>query len=97
MNQENENTFKDARLAAIWSGIAPQGIDHKRARIIRRKLEMLDAAENLNDLRRPPANHLEQLRGDREGQYSIRVNDQWRLCFVWRNNQAEEIDLVDYH
>ena len=97
MNQGNENTFKDARLAAIWGGTLPQGIDHKRARIIRRKLEMLAAAENLGDLRRPPANHLEQLRGDREGQYSIRVNDQWRLCFVWKNNQAEEIELVDYH
>jgi proteic killer suppression protein len=97
MNLENENTFKDARLAAIGNGKIPKGFGHKRARIIRRKLEMLDAAENLDDLRRPPANRLEQLRDDRTGQYSIRVNDQWRLCFVWRNNQAEGIELVDYH
>ncbi|MDR2724598.1 MAG: type II toxin-antitoxin system RelE/ParE family toxin [Candidatus Adiutrix sp.] len=97
MSQENEKMFKDSRLADIWNGAPPRGIDHKRARIIRRKLEMINAAENLDDLRRPPANHLERLRGDREGQYSIRVNDQWRLCFAWRNDRAEEMELVDYH
>ncbi|MEI7948194.1 MAG: type II toxin-antitoxin system RelE/ParE family toxin [bacterium] len=62
-----------------------------------RKLKWLDAAADLNDLRVPPANRLEKLRGDREGQHSIRVNDQYRLCFVWRDGHAYHVELVDYH
>ena len=62
-----------------------------------RKLKWLDAAADLNDLRVPPANRLEKLKGDREGQHSIRVNDQYRLCFVWRNGHAYDVELVDYH
>lgn len=62
-----------------------------------RKLKWLDAAADLNDLRIPPANRLEKLKGDREGQHSIRVNDQYRLCFVWRNGNAHDVELVDYH
>jgi proteic killer suppression protein len=62
-----------------------------------RKLKWLDAAVELNDLRIPPANRLEKLRGEREGQYSIRVNDQYRLCFVWRDGHAYHVELVDYH
>ena len=62
-----------------------------------RKLKWLDAAVGLNDLRVPPANRLEKLKGDREGQHSIRVNDQYRMCFVWRNGHAYEVELVDYH
>jgi proteic killer suppression protein len=58
---------------------------------------MLNRAETLQDLRVPPANRLERLVGDREGQYSIRVNDQWRICFVWQNGDALDVEIVDYH
>ncbi len=62
----------------------------------RRKLEMLASAERLEDLRSPPGNRLEALKGDRQGQYSIRFNDQWRVCFRW-DNGAEDVEIVDYH
>ena len=61
------------------------------------KLMILNNARDLNDLRVPPGNRLEALAGDRKGQYSIRVNDQWRLCFVWRHGDAYQVELVDYH
>lgn len=63
----------------------------------RLKLEVLDAAEALADLRVPPANHLEKLVGKRQGQYSIRINDQWRICFVWQDRDAYAVEIVDYH
>ena len=66
-------------------------------RVARRKLLVIEAAENLSDLRNPPGNHLELLRGDRAGQYSIRINDQFRICFRWVNNAAEDVEIVDYH
>lgn len=62
-----------------------------------RKLLILDAAESLQDLRVPPANRLEKLHGDRRGQYSIRVNDQWRICFRWLGTNAHDVEFVDYH
>lgn len=62
-----------------------------------RKLLVLDAAESLQDLSSPPGNRLEKLRGDRSGQHSIRINDQWRLCFRWRNGDAYEVQIADYH
>jgi len=62
-----------------------------------RKLRMLDAAEALDDLRIPPANRLEKLKGDRAGQHSIRINSQWRICFVWRGGDAHDVAIVDYH
>ena len=62
-----------------------------------RKLLVLDAAGAINDLRIPPSNRLEKLVGDREGQYSIRVNDQWRICFRWRSGDAHDVEIVDYH
>ena len=66
-------------------------------RIGLRKLRILDAATSTEDLRVPPGNRLEKLRGDRAGQWSIRVNDQWRLCFDWRDGDAYDVELVDYH
>jgi len=66
-------------------------------RKMRMKLELLEAAESLDDLRIPPADRLEKLGGDREGQHSIRVNDQWRICFEWRENGAHNVEIVDYH
>jgi proteic killer suppression protein len=62
-----------------------------------RKLLLLDAAESLEDLRVPPGNRLEKLVGDREGQYSIRINNQWRLCFRWEDGQAHDVEIADYH
>ena len=66
-------------------------------RVALRKLLMLDAAVLLEDLRVPPANRLEKLKRDREGQWSIRINDQWRVCFTWRNGNAYDVEIVDYH
>ena len=66
-------------------------------RVARRKLEMIAAAETLEDLRVPPGNRLEALRGDRKGRYSIRINDQWRICFGWRENGAFDVEIVGYH
>jgi toxin HigB-1 len=66
-------------------------------RVARRKLEILAAAQRVNDLMAPPGNRLESLKGDRVGQYSIRINDQWRICFVWRGKDAFDVEIVDYH
>jgi len=66
-------------------------------RVALRKLLMLDAAGSLEDLRIPPANRLERLSGDRRGQHSIRINDQWRICFRWRDSHAHDVEVVDYH
>ena len=66
-------------------------------RVARRKLLYLHAAKRLEDLRVPPGNHLETLKGNRAGQHSIRINDQWRICFVWKNGEARDVEIVDYH
>lgn len=71
-----------------WGGITA---------VARRKLEMLDAARSLGDLRIPPGNRLEALKGNRRGQHSIRINAQWRICFVWRGGDAHGVEIVDYH
>jgi toxin HigB-1 len=89
-------SFKDTRTGALYRGdtvAALQAIE----KVALRKLDMLDAAAGLADLRAPPGNRLEGLKGDREGQHSIRINDQWRLCFVWRDGGAELVEIVDYH
>jgi len=65
--------------------------------VTKRKLAMLEAAGNLEDLRLPPGNRLEKLKGDRQGQHSIRINDQYRICFVWRDHDAYEVEVTDYH
>jgi proteic killer suppression protein len=66
-------------------------------RVALRKLRQLDSADRLTDLASPPGNHLEALRGDRAGQHSIRINDQWRICFIWRDGDAYEVETADYH
>lgn len=66
-------------------------------KIARRKLRQLEIAAKLEDLKIPPGNRLEALKGDRVGQYSIRINDRWRICFRWRSGQAEDVEIVDYH
>ena len=90
-------SFADKRTAAIWADRIPKGFPSDLARVARRKLRILAAAKELGELRVPPGNHLEALRGNRAGQHSIRVNDQWRLCFVWRDNDAHDVEIVDYH
>lgn len=67
------------------------------SRIARVKLEVLNASVSLNSLRIPPGNRLEQLKGNRNGQYSIRINDKWKICFVWKDENATELEIVDYH
>ena len=89
-------SFRDKRTAAVFRGEMPKGFPADIATIVRRKLRMLDAAIRLDDLRMPPANRLEALSGARRGQHSIRVNDQWRLCFVW-DDGAHAVEMVDYH
>jgi proteic killer suppression protein len=91
-------SFKDARTEAIFEGRDPgKGFPAELIRPARRKLIMLAEARTLADLRSPPSNRLEPLRGDREGQYSIRINNQFRLCFVWTGSDAGEVEIVDYH
>jgi toxin HigB-1 len=90
-------SFKDKEAEKIirrkWSRKLPGDLQ----RIALRKLRMLNRSTTLNDLRIPPANHLEKLKGNRKGQYSIRINDRWRICFIWRNNDVFDVEIVDYH
>lgn len=81
---------------AIWGGVSRR-LPASLRRIAARKLFWLHTARDLNDLRVPPGNRLEALKGDRERQYSIRINDQYRLCFVWLDGNAYEVEIVDYH
>ncbi len=91
-------SFKDVRAEAIFEGREPgKGFPAELIRPARRKLIMLAEARTLADLRSPPANRLEPLKGDRAGQYSIRINVQFRLCFRWTGADAEEVEIVDYH
>lgn len=90
-------SFASKPLEAFWRKDRRRGLPTGIESVLRRKLAMIAAASQLDDLRAPPANHLEALRGDRKGQHSIRVNRQWRLVFQWRNGAAHHIDLVDYH
>ncbi|MGO8955292.1 MAG: type II toxin-antitoxin system RelE/ParE family toxin [Rhodomicrobium sp.] len=90
--------FKDARAAAIFEGRDPgKGFPAGLIRPARRKLIMLAEARSLADLRSPPANTLEPLKGDRMGQYSIGLNEQFRLCFTWTGSDAEDVEIADYH
>lgn len=90
-------TFADKGTAAVFSGRAVNGFDQRIQGRARAKLQMLDAAKGLDDLRVPPGNRLEPLKGDRVGQHSIRINDRWRICFVWRAGEAWDVEIVDYH
>ena len=90
-------SFTDGDTQKIWELHRPKGISKELAKATRRKMQILDAAENINDLRIPPGNRLEKLKPPREGQHSIRVNDQYRICFKWRNGGADDVELVDYH
>ncbi len=90
-------SFADKEAEKIFGREFSRKLPNDIQRIARRKLEVLDAAESLNDLHVPPSNRLEKLKGERGGQYSVRVNNQWRICFEWRGDDAYEVEIVDYH
>ena len=91
-------SFRSRETERLFQGISSRRLPEGIQRVAARKLEMLEAASQLNSLRIPPSNRLEKLKGDRAGQYSIRINDQWRICFAWRNNgDAFNVEIVDYH
>jgi proteic killer suppression protein len=90
-------TFKDDETRKIYRRERSRKLPSDIQQIALRKLRMVNNAINLIDLRVPPANRLEKLSGDRDGQYSIRVNDQWRICFEWRNGDAFNVEIADYH
>ena len=88
MDKETEKVYSRERSAKLPGDIQ---------QIALRKLRMINNAQNIHDLRIPPANRLEKLGGDRTGQYSIRINDQWRICFIWKDNNAYNVEITDYH
>lgn len=90
-------SFGDRDTERLWNEERVRSYDPRILRTALRKLEQLHAAHTLDDLRLPPGNRLEALRGDRRGQHSIRINDQWRLCFVWKDGGADDVALIDYH
>ncbi len=91
------NPFKDNDTERIFRGEPVRWLPPELRRRARMRLQRVLAAAALSDLRTPPSHRLEALRGDRAGQHSIRINDQWRVCFVWREQRAAEIEVVDYH
>ncbi len=90
-------SFRDKDTEKVFLREYTRKFDPKLRRIALRKLTILDAAEVLDDLSILPGNRLEKLSGDRSGQYSIRINDQWRICFRWQDGDAHEVEIVDYH
>jgi len=90
-------SFRSRETERIWQGEVSRKLPRSIQRVARRKLRMLNNAQNLTDLRVPPSNRLERLKGNRKGQYSIRINRQWRICFEWRNGDAQRVEIVDYH
>lgn len=90
-------SFKCRETERLFNRIRAKRFPHDIQRVALRKLRMLNRAQTLKDLRVPPANRLERLKGEREGQYSIRINDQWRVCFRWSGGDAHDVEIVDYH
>ncbi len=90
-------SFGDAETEKIWNGARSRKLPTEIQNVARRKLRMINSAQNINDLRIPPANRLEKLTGNLEGFYSIRVNKQWRIVFEWKGDNAQEVQIVDYH
>jgi proteic killer suppression protein len=90
-------SFGDREAEKIWNGLKSRRLPGNIQVTALRKLRMLNVANRLEDLKVPPGNRLEALRGDRAGQWSIRINDQWRICFRWSEGGAENVEIVDYH
>jgi len=89
--------FGDKEAEKIWNGIQSKRLPAEIQHVARRKFRMINNAQDIHDLRVPPANRLEKLKGDLDAYYSIRINDQWRIIFQWINNDAYEVKIVDYH
>ena len=89
-------TFGSKNTEKIWKGERIKKLLLEIQEIARRKLRMINNSQNINDLRVPPSNRLEKLKGDLKDYYSIRINDQWRIIFVWNNNQAHKVEIIDY-
>jgi toxin HigB-1 len=90
-------TFRDRETEKVYHREFSKNLPIQIQPVALRKLRMVNNAYTLNDLRIPPANRLEKLSGDREGQYSIRINEQWRICFEWRSSNAYDVEITDYH
>ncbi len=90
-------SFKDAQTEKIFNRVRSRKLPPEIHRRAKRKLLLIDTAESLDDLKIPPGNRLESLSGDRTGQWSIRINQQWRICFEWREGDAYNVEIVDYH
>lgn len=91
------NSFAGRETEKIWEGKKSRVLPIEIQQVARRKLRMINNADNINDLRIPPANHLKKLKGELSGFYSIRINDQWRIIFNWQKNNAENVQISDYH
>ncbi len=90
-------SFADKQTAAVFAGLQVRCFGAELLRVALRKLAQLHRAGRIEDLAVPPGNRLEKLSGDRSGQWSMRINDQWRICFVWRDDNAWDVEIVDYH
>jgi toxin HigB-1 len=90
-------SFGDRETETTWAGRPSRRLPSDIQVIALRKLRLINNARTLDDLRVPPGNRLEALAGDRRGRHSIRINDQWRVCFIWRDGHAHEVEIVDYH
>ena len=90
-------SFASKETAAIFTGLSIRRLPPDMQQTARRKLKQLDAVRMIDELRIPPGNRLETLKGERKGQWSIRINDQWRICFRWEDGNVENVEIVDYH
>ncbi len=90
-------SFKDTETEKVWNGWVSRRLPGDIQATALRKLRIINASRVLDDLRVPPGNRLEALKGNRAGQHSIRINDQWRICFIWTSTGAEHVEIVDYH
>ena len=90
-------SFAELETERIWSGLRSRKLPHDVQKRALDKLKMLNRARSLDDLRNPPSNRLHELKDDRSGQHSISINKQWRICFVWRDGNAHDVEITDYH
>ena len=90
-------SFKDKETEKVYNREGSRKLPADIQQVALRKLRMINNAKSLNDLKIPPANNLEKMKGDREGQHSVRINNQWRICFKWKSGNAHEVEIADYH
>lgn len=90
-------SFRNATAEAAWARRFIKGVPNDIVKVANRKLMQIHNARTIEDLRAPPGNRLEALSGNRKGQHSVRINDQWRVCFVWRDGDAHDVEVIDYH